>query len=100
MIIGKNPETLGKSTFYYNHMKGEWVDGPELKQSRVNSAIGIVIDNVTQEEMVVVMGGNAVGTSGAHLSLDSTEILLIDPHGQPMGNWSKGEKEKIICQKK
>ena len=65
-----------RKTFYYDHKTGNWSVGPTLIQSRFSHAAGIVIDEYTQEEIVIVTGG-------FHVS--QTEMLLDN-------TWSKGEK--------
>ena len=44
-------------TFYHYHNHGNWSDGPELLQARVNFAAGIVTDEITQEKLLLVTGG-------------------------------------------
>ena len=47
-----------QETFYHNHTYyGNWSDGPELIQARTNSSAGIVIDEETEEKLLVVTGG-------------------------------------------
>ena len=70
---------LTAQTYYYNHVKGEWSNGPALNQARQSHAVGIVTDEATQEKLVIVTGG-AYGSA-----LKSTEVLLA-------GTWSIGEK--------
>ena len=66
-------------TFYYNHNHGNWSDGPELLKARVSFAAGIVTDDVTNEEFVIVTGGD----DGSNY-LKSTEILMDN-------KWSLGK---------
>merc|ERR1712150_338772 len=52
---------------------GKWSDGPNLNIGRRALAAGIVTDDVTNEELVIVSGG----TAGSHShQLKSTEILM------------------------
>ena len=63
MIAGDGGDSLGTftSTFYYDHIKSEWITGPSLKQRRRFLAAGIVTDRVTNEKFVVVTGGGNTG---------------------------------------
>ena len=73
LIIGGESTgiSFSKRTFYYNHKTSEWSDGPELKVGRRYLAAGIVTDDVTKEEFVVVCGGH----DGSN-RLKSTEIFM------------------------
>jgi hypothetical protein len=70
------------TTYFYDHSEGEWITGPSLIQARYDHAAGIVIDEVTDEQFVIVTGG--------YFQLDSTEILQD-------GNWIQGKINDIIC---
>ena len=77
------------STFYFNHIEGEWSYGPILMQSRYMHAAGIVTDELTNEKFVVVTGGflNVLSQTAIHDSkvyLDSSEILQD-------GKWVEGK---------
>ena len=61
------------STFYYDHVGGEWINGPSLIHARNYHAAGIVTDEVTDENYLTVTGGSNINYDG---SKDSTEILL------------------------
>ena len=66
-----------RSTFYFDHNDEEWIVGPNLIQKRANHAVGIIIDEVTMEEFLVVTGGDDIGflsypSISQHVS---TEIL-------------------------
>ena len=82
-------------TFYFNHIEGEWSNGPILMQSRYMHAAGIVTDELTNEKFVVVTGGflNALSPqTGIHDSkvyLDSSEILQD-------GKWAEGKINNTI----
>ena len=82
MVIGGWSPGIGHTaqTHVYNHVKGEWSNGPALNHARYRHAVGIVTDEATQEKLVTVTGGwNDL------ISLKSTEVLLA-------GTWSIGEK--------
>ena len=77
MVIGGSPAVClhicsfsTSSTFYYDHNKGNWFKGPSLMHPRHSHAAGIVTDEVTNENFVVVTGG-----SSSAKEMDSTEIL-------------------------
>ena len=82
MVIGGVSPGIGllAQTYEYNHVKGEWSNGPALNQARQSHAVGIVTDEATQEKLVIVTGG----WDGSN-ALKSTEVLLA-------GTWSIGEK--------
>ena len=63
------------STFYYDDIEGEWINGPSLMQGRYFHAAGIGTDEVTGEDFVAVTGS---------YNLDSTEILQY-------GEWVQGK---------
>ena len=67
------------STFYFDHSEGEWTNGPSLIKARKFHAAGIVTDEVTSENFVVVTGGLDYSDY-----LDSTEILRD-------GKWVQGK---------
>ena len=58
-------------TFYFDHGNQQWIDGPRLIQARRYHAVGIVNDQVTMTNLVIVTGGY-----NSPNSLDSTEILV------------------------
>ena len=82
MVIGGWSPGIGHTaqTYEYNHVKGEWSNGPALNQERELHAVGIVTDEATQEKLVTVTGG-----WNGYITLKSTEVLLA-------GTWSIGEK--------
>ena len=61
------PPYVSASTFYRDHIGGQWINGPSLMQERYSHAAVIVTDEVTNENFVVVTGGEG--------DMDSTEIL-------------------------
>ena len=72
-------------TFYFDHGNQQWIDGPGLIQIRYRHAVGIVNDQVTMTNLVIVTGGydyfddNPIG---------STEILV--------GNqWLPGKRHTV-----
>ena len=82
------------STFYFNHIEGEWSYGPILMQSRYMHAAGIVTDELTNENFVVVTGGflNVLSQTAIHdfkVYLDSSEILQD-------GKWVEGKINNTI----
>ena len=88
MVIGGNHENYENidsisSTFYYDHIECEWINGPSLMQSRKYHAAGIVMDEVTNENFAAVTGGWNYGY------LDSTELLQD-------GKWVKGKINDFI----
>ena len=81
MIIGGNTGILGdswykqdisRSTFFYNHIKKSWSDGPMLRQGRMLHAAGVVTDEFTNEKLIVATGGR----SSSFEHLDSIEVLF------------------------
>ena len=82
-IGGTSGYIYSASTYYYNHIEGEWSNGHSLMQARFRHAAGIVTDEFTNENFVVVTGGYYSSI------LDSTEFLQD-------GKWVQGK----ICIKK
>ena len=92
IIIGKNPKTIENSkTFCYDHEKKEWLYGRELNQARENSVIGIVTDEFTKIERVVVIGGSNFGAM-----LRSTEYLFANYDACRSEGWKKGEQCDVV----
>ena len=84
MVIGG--QNYGYSidlTFYFHHANQQWIDGPRLIQARYDHAVGIVNDQVTMTNLVIVTGGYGGGY------LDSTEILVDS-------QWLPGKKSHIV----
>ena len=82
------------STFYYNHIEGEWSNGPILMQSRYEHAAGIVTDELTDEKFVAVTGGlfialSQTGNYDSIVYLNSSEILQD-------GKWVEGKINNTI----
>ena len=84
MVIGGYDEEVehSASTFYYDRSEGEWITGPILIQGRNRHAAGIVTDEVTDEDIIVVTGGSY--SPDSWFDLDSTEILQD-------GEWVQGK---------
>ena len=61
----------------------QWIDGPRLIQARAGHAVGIVNDQVTMTNLVIVTGGYRYGY------LDSTEILVDS-------QWLPGKKRHTV----
>ena len=76
--------TSTSSTFYHDHNKGEWINGPNLMQARAYHAAGFVTDEVTDENFLAVTGGYYL------VHFDSTELLQD-------GNWVEGKSNDTIC---
>ena len=82
------------SMFYYNHIEGEWSNGPILMQSRYEHAAGIVTDELTDEKFVAVTGGlfialSQTGNYDSIVYLNSSEILQD-------GKWVEGKINNTI----
>jgi hypothetical protein len=82
MVIGGISTVYSALTFFYDHNKAEWITGPSLMQARGDHAAGIITDEVTDENFVVVTGGDLDSTNHWEVDwtfgLDSTEILQDD----------------------
>ena len=83
VIGGLSNLKIDDLTFYFNHSNQQWIDGPRLMQVRSRHAVGIVNDQVTMTNLVIVTGGYRGG------SLDSTEILVDS-------QWLPGKKRHIV----
>ena len=73
MLIGG--ETTGSvmlpTVYYFVHEGKNWSQGPDLIQARSYHTAGLVTDETTYDESVIVTGGEYNG-----IKLDSTEILI------------------------
>ena len=65
-------------TWYYNHVLQEFQPGPPLKKGRKYHVSGTIVDQETNENIVVVAGGFSDGY------LQSTELLIN-------GKWKNGK---------
>ena len=71
MLIGGEYEWGGTPfTYYFDHEREEWIDGPTMEYSRYNHAAGAVTDEQTSEKLIIVTGGREESI------LTSTEILI------------------------
>ena len=59
------------TVYYFEHEGKNWSQGPDLIQARSSHAAGLVTDETTYDEFVIVTGGEYNG-----INLDSTEILI------------------------
>ena len=85
VIGGYHSQGISKLTFFYDHNGEEWINGPSLIQRRDRHAAGIVTDEVTNEQFLVVTGGSGYQYfDGFFSTFDSTEILQD-------GNWIQGK---------
>ena len=74
MLIGGLYEFGGtRFTYYFDHEREEWIDGPTLEYTRYNHAAGAVTDEQTSEKLIIVTGGIEVLQAS---TLTSTEILI------------------------
>ena len=69
-------------TLYYDYKTGEWINGPDLIKARPGYASGVVIDENTNENLVVVTGGEH--------AYNSTEILQEN-------QWITGKNISSYC---
>ena len=81
-------------TWYFNHVTQKFQEGPSLMESRSRHASGTVVDHVTNENIVVVAGGERDFDYGPFDYLDSTELLIN-------GEWQQGENhgnnKNVFC---
>ena len=85
MIIGGWDGSNSASTFYFDHIKSDWINGPNSMQAKYLHAAGVVTDEVTNENFVAVTGGHF-----DYDDLDSTEILQD-------GKWVQGKTNDTVC---
>ena len=82
MVGGINddwPATVLDLTFYFDHEKQNWGDGPVLNQKRYSHVCGSIVDEFNMQKVFVVAGGfNDIE------KLSSTEILVKDQWLQGM----------------
>ena len=72
LIGGRMPGHVTLPTVYYFEYEGKnWSQGKDLMQARAGHAGGIVTDETTYDEFVIVTGGGYNG-----IMLDSTEMLI------------------------
>ena len=63
----------------------EWSTGPSLNHGRGGHAVGIVTDEVTQDELIVVTGGFQINNMNYNTDFSNTTEVLFD------GVWSIGK---------
>ena len=76
----RNGDWTSDKTHYYNHVNKEWITGPKLMNGRSQHTAGIIKDQGTYEEHIVVVGGY-----DGNGSTDSVEIIFNGKHV-----WTKG----------
>ena len=79
LIGGRKRLDISAQTYIYNKNDNDWLFGPLMIQAREDHAAGILTDEATLEEFVIVTGGSLNGKE-----LKSTEILKQD-------TWSSGK---------
>ena len=74
LLIGGRTTGLAAipTVYYFEHEDKNWSQGPDLIQPRRTHAAGIVTDETTHDEFVIVTGGEDYNG----IFLDSTEILI------------------------
>ena len=79
MLIGGSTSGsyYSQLTFYFDHEKSEWKNGPNLNTGRSGHTAGIVSDSVTGAQIIAVTGGYS-GSYPFSVMLDSTELLIQD----------------------
>ena len=74
LLIGgiTSSEDSSPKTYYFDHIKQQFLQGPELNIGRYYHASSIITDQITDEKYVVVTGGmnDSIGV------LDSAEVLI------------------------
>ena len=74
LLIGgiTSSEYSSPKTYYFDHIKQQFLQGPELNIGRYYHTSSIITDQITDEKYVVVSGGmnNSIGV------LDSAEVLI------------------------
>ena len=78
-ILAHTGSDFSAQTHTYNQNYNKWSYGPSLIQGREDHAAGILTDEATLEEFVIITGGSLNGKE-----LKSTEILKRD-------TWSSGK---------
>ena len=52
--------SFSTQSFIYNHATGKWTNISGLNEARAEHAAGLIIDDATQEKIVVVTGGHRI----------------------------------------
>ena len=69
LISGYGGNHNTEKTWFYSHLTGQWIRGPDLLQARTTHSVGLITDSVTLETFTVVTGGANFN------GLNSVEIL-------------------------
>ena len=80
LIMGGERPYAVNFTFFYDHGNQKWIDGPRLINVRYGHRVGILNDQVTMANLVIVAGGS---------SRYSTEILVDS-------KWLQGKKRHNV----
>ena len=77
LLIGgiTSSDLISRKTYYFDHIKEQFLQGPELNIGRYHHASSIITDQITDEKYVVVSGGENYNEFPDYI-LDSTEILI------------------------
>ena len=94
LLIGgmTSSDLYSRKTYYFDHIKEQFLQGPELNIGRYYHASSIITDQITDEKYVVVSGGENNNEYPDYI-LDSTEILINNEWRFGM----YGSREKKIC---
>ena len=90
LIGGVDTENEGDSakTWFYSHLTEQWIDGPDLLEARSTLAVGLIMDSMTQELLIVVTGGYEYSNYNDYLK--SIEILNLDIYVD-QNTWKSGK---------
>ena len=78
--------TVSAKTWFYLHLSGQWIDGPDLLQAREEHSVGLITDDTASHKTFIVVTG---GTGGSPIrTLDSVEILDIEGTAWILGKLS------------
>ena len=75
IVGGVNNGIVISLTYRFDHVEQQWMDGPDLIQGRYAHAACIIVDELTDERLLLVSGGKKALGNETNV-LDSTEILL------------------------
>ena len=92
LIGGSTKDGYTEKTWFYLHLTGQWIDGPDLLQARGYHTAGFITDSVTQESFIVVVGGYAYPYVSIG-DLDSVEFLK---NGH-MDHWTHWMSGNLFC---
>ena len=65
-----NTTWMSNRTHFFNSDTNEWKRGPDLLNGRIYHASGELIDHVTGNQHVAVVGGAGIETKGARQNLN------------------------------